>query len=1466
MKTEISKENDKFIEITQKAIKKFRESLLDISNRNNLINLNFNSRSNRVLRIIDELPDTIFEKLNSNIQLKLISLPVSSSDPKDENTPEFKKCFEEEKLVNEDYLKSIEELSGTEDGEIDESEGSFQKIKRQLKDEVRKKIGLKKIFSPLTMGINDYAKACGIVPNYENPKPKIETKHEKHTDNNLQTLFYPEDLEIKARAIFNETKRFLDEKGSNTLHLSFGCLQWFETKDTPRFAPLLLLQVKLVEKKTPSGAEYSIETTEGEIFTNLSLSKKLINDFNIKLPLLNENETIEDYFKKIETEVLKNKPDWELKRFITLAIHTYSKMSMYEELDPKLWEKNGKILGAQSVIKTLFTGSSNTDHANDIFDVDDPIINAKVPILIEETDSSQFSVLVDAMNGNNLAVQGPPGTGKSTTITNLIASFLFNKKKVLFIAEKKAALDVVYKKLKDKNLGDFVFKLSSTAEKKTAVIEEIKKRLDLRAPKIDPDLKIHQKEYEEQVLKIRNYGKILDRKYFDIKKSGYEILSYLSKYKYYFDKYPEYLQNNFIISDIINLSKDEFIKNLSQIDEIKNILSKINTNFKDISKHPWFGLIEEKNNPYEIKELRENLEKLGKVSQDTDIKINKFFSSIGEKFESNSINIKKVINVFSKAIENPDHKTSEIIINFKNIKDIELLEHFLKDLKKYDEFTNIKKRISNTVELGKKYNIPNLKKHLKNIKNSIFIWSFLFNSDYRESKNYFSSISKSVSFKKNDAIKVLKDLIGFVESEIEIQSEIKKIKNNYNDLKKLLNNNFNEEKTDLKFIQEIVDNFIFGASDNQILINKNILEIKKIKKLCLEMEKTIYEFEVIYEKFSPKINQKLFFNFGDDNIRFKNIPEKIALIDLKNEELLSEYIQLNYYKTNLNQNVQTLYDNFIKEKLDFKFFDYAYKFSVYNSLAKKLFETERELSNYLSISFDNEVKKLRQLDQKIFSNKKNLLIQNLCSIDVAEGVSRGKASDLTELSLIKREVDKKRAHVPFRQLMKRAGKALRDIKPCYMLSPISLSQVVSAEPEIFDVLIIDEASQMKIEDALGSILRAKQVIIVGDPMQLPPTNFFNASSELDTEDGYVEDDESILDLSLSKFQSRMLRWHYRSKHESLIDFSNVNFYNKNLIIPPSASDKFAIKNNYLENAVYTASITKKKNDKNSIKERGGVNVIEANKISDAVVNFMKNSVKQSNKKSCLVVTMNNSQRDLIDEEIRFKSSKTPEVNAYLASWENTMEPFVVKNLENVQGDERDYIFISTLFGPNKNGIPMQRFGPINHPKGHRRLNVLFTRAKEGVELFTSLTPNQIKEGGEKGRQIFKDYLEYARMQKIERGETTGKSTDSDFEDWVKEELETLGYQVVPQVGVSGFFIDLGIKHKDFKYGYLAGIECDGAAYHSSISARDNDIVRQKVLESQGWNIYRIWSTNWFDNPRAELKKVDAYLKTLIKNQ
>jgi len=1454
---ENKKPKDKFLELTQKAIKKFRDNLLDISNRNNLININFNPRFHKTLRIIDEIPDLIFQKLEKNLKLQLISLPPSSDNPKDEQTPEFKKIFEEEKLVNEKYLNSVEDLGEN----FDEENSESLKIIRKLKDHVRSKLKLPKLPSKLSMSVNDYAKAHGISPNFEVPKMR-DNKENKHQDNNLQTLFHPEDLERKCRAMIKDTKRILDEKGTNTLYVSFGCLEWLESNDTSRTAPLLLLQVKLSEEVTTKGPKYFIEGTEGDLFTNLPLSKKLQNDFKLVLPPLKEEQTVEQYFETIESNIIKNKPDWKLRRYVTLGIHTYSKMSMYEELDPKIWEKNGNILGDQEAIKSLFTGSSSGMSDGETYDIDEHQNYSKVPILIEETDSSQFSTIVDAMNGNNLAVQGPPGTGKSTTISNIISSFLFDKKKVLFVAEKKAALDAVYKKLAEKDLDKFVFRLSSTAEKKTSILEELDKRLEIDPPEIDEDYELNQSEYRVQVNKIRRYGKILDSEYFEIKKTGYEILTNVAKYKSFLDYFPKYFEEDPISKKAETLTNDNLISNLTKLTDIQNIISKINDKFKDIKNHPWFGLTEEKNNPYELKDLKKSLQKLDIKSKEFYEKLDNLFKNLNLSLQRDEKNASKILNIFIKAKEDISKEAVKLISNFDTIEKIQSFLNFKINLEKINEFKKIERSISKKVDLEEEYKKNELKKHLFTIENSVFLFSFLFNSSYRDSRNYFKYISKDKSFNKSHAITVLNELIKFLDLKNETENEIKKVKNN-KIVKELLKDQFKEENTDIQFVQDLVSIFIFDASNNQVLMNKNYHQIKTLKKDSNRLIEKLDDLKSIYSNFSEKIETIKFFNFENDNIVFKNISEKTKEIDLEDEETLSDYIQLNFYNNNLEEDLQKIYDSFISENLDFRYFDYSYKFLIYNSLARKLFEKERELSEYLSTSFETEVDKLRKLDKKIFNNQNKQLIENLSSINITQGVSRGRASDLTELSLIEREIDKKRAHIPFRQLMRRAGRAIRDMKPCYMLSPISLSQIVSPEPEIFDVLIIDEASQMKIEDALGSILRAKQVIIVGDPMQLPPTNFFNTSAQLDTEDGIVDDDESILDLALSKFSSRMLRWHYRSKHESLINFSNYHFYNNNLIIPPSSNDEFAIKNNYLKKAIYSAST--QNNNTDTIGQRGGVNIIEANEIADGVVNFMKDTIKNKKDKSCLVVTMNNSQRDLIDEEIRHRAMKVPEVNKYLSKWETTMEPFTVKNLENVQGDERDFIFVSTLFGPNKEGVTMQRFGPINHPKGHRRLNVLFTRAKEGLELYTSLTPSLVRDGGEKGREIFKNYLDYAVTKKIETGITTNKTTDSDFEDWVKEELEKLGYDVMPQVGVSGFFIDLGIKHKSFKYGYLAGVECDGAAYHSSVSARDNDITRQKVLESMGWNIYRIWSTNWFENPKKEIKKLDNYLKTLLKN-
>ena len=276
---------------------------------------------------------------------------------------------------------------------------------------------------------------------------------------------------------------------------------------------------------------------------------------------------------------------------------------------------------------------------------------------------------------------------------------------------------------------------------------------------------------------------------------------------------------------------------------------------------------------------------------------------------------------------------------------------------------------------------------------------------------------------------------------------------------------------------------------------------------------------------------------------------------------------------------------------------------------------------------------------------------------------------------------------------------------------------------------------------------------------------------------------------------------------------------------------------------------------------GGTNQIECEEICKGVVDHMTNKFD----KSCLVVTMNDAQRILIDEQLILLARNNTIVDEYISNWKDTMEPFAVKNLENVQGDERDFIFVSTLYGPNKDNVVMQRFGPINTPKGHRRLNVLFTRAKDGIELYTSLNSEDIKgtETSERGRAIFKNYIEYARDQKLDIGIESNRDSGSPFQDEVASMLEERGYEITQEIGVSGFFIDIGVKHKDYPYGYLAGIETDGATYHSSLCARDNDIVKQQVLENYGWNIYRIWSTDWWKNTDTEFQRLLSYLNGIM---
>ncbi|GIK49262.1 MAG: DUF4011 domain-containing protein [Hyphomonadaceae bacterium] len=458
------------------------------------------------------------------------------------------------------------------------------------------------------------------------------------------------------------------------------------------------------------------------------------------------------------------------------------------------------------------------------------------------------------------------------------------------------------------------------------------------------------------------------------------------------------------------------------------------------------------------------------------------------------------------------------------------------------------------------------------------------------------------------------------------------------------------------------------------------------------------------------------------------------------------------------------------------------------------------------------------------------------------GVRHGKVSEKTQMALIEHETAKTKAYIPVRNLVDRASQALLDLKPCWMMSPLAVAQYVPPHIQ-FDLCIIDEASQMPPEDALGAVLRSKQVLVVGDTNQLPPTSFFKKlidDGEDEEEEGEKVVEESILEMANAVFRpARQLRWHYRSKHGSLIAFSNNHIYDDNLIVFPSAEDRRE------DRGVALVRVNGR--------YRSSVNPEEAKAIVAAAIEFM---VKYP-ERSLGLVTVNQKQRDLILEELQTAVNLDERASAYIEKWaqhNQGLEEFFVKNLENVQGDERDAIFISTVYGPSEPGQPMhQRFGPITGVAGRRRLNVLFSRAKQQIVTFTSMDPTDIRvdEHGNAGAHMLRCWLEYSKTGVIEGGTATKREPDSEFEVFVMRQLTSMGVEVVPQVGVAGYFVDIGVRHPDWPHGFILGVECDGASYHSAPSARDRDRLRQSVLEGLGWRIHRIWSTDWFLDPSRE---------------
>ena len=535
----------------------------------------------------------------------------------------------------------------------------------------------------------------------------------------------------------------------------------------------------------------------------------------------------------------------------------------------------------------------------------------------------------------------------------------------------------------------------------------------------------------------------------------------------------------------------------------------------------------------------------------------------------------------------------------------------------------------------------------------------------------------------------------------------------------------------------------------------------------------------------------------------------------------------------------------------------AFSYRFYASIAKSIFQASPTLRQFSGERHNALRAEYARLDKQVVSMRgRHVANECLRHADPPRGQSGTRVSEKTEMRLLEHLMAQQRPRVPVRQILRRAGAAIQELMPCFMMGPQAVAQFLEPGYLSFDIIVMDEASQLRPEQAVSAIARGSQLVVVGDPKQLPPTSFF--SRGLGDEDDAlaqvaVADAESILDICISQFRPvRTLRWHYRSRHQSLIAFSNQRFYRGNLIVFPSPHENgtaLGVSYHHIADAVYDNQM----------------NVVEAQRVVDAAVDHILNRSGDS----LGIVTLNIKQRDLVAELLDERLRSLPEAHEFRENWAREGMGLFVKNLENVQGDERDCILISTTFGRVQGAaVVRQNFGPISRDGGWRRLNVLFTRARKAVAVYSSMQPEDIvsDNGTPEGTRALRSYLEFARDGVIRNEVETQLPPESDFEIAVIDVLRGKGYEVTPQLGVAGFRIDIAVKHPRARSSYLAAIECDGATYHSGVSVRDRDRIRQEILESLGWRgrIWRIWSTDWFRNPRGEAEKLYSFLDQLAK--
>ena len=1173
------------------------------------------------------------------------------------------------------------------------------------------------------------------------------------------------DLEDKdqkkgAIGVIKKAIENFEDYGIEVLRLISGFVSWESDVNNP-YAPLITYSISIENpSQSLKNIEISLTDVVPEINTALvlHLNKKCQADISIE-KLEEIQEEGEEVLVKTFLEMCPKEIGIKLKNGFAIKNLQYQQFPMVNDLLSSV-----EVFSSNTLVAALAGDEDSKqklrEHITEV-PVDKPDYTPpKNEFIVLDADSSQEWAINSALKGQNLVIEGPPGTGKSQTITNLISSFIAKEKSVLFVAEKRPAIDAVKKRIIKVGLQDCLLDLHSIKQIKSRPADPFVKELEnlSNVPKVDDYTN------ENNLIKSRNI--LVSRSESILKNVAPWNCSYLDIINYGFDN--EFAEHSYDleIKEINNLIPDNFDEIRSTLDEI----IKLSSEQLLVPSFPISGKIRNRslNSTSQIQELFKVIDTLEPLVKKTNTWILK---------QSDS---------YRKNVDTPQ-KILDLLSNFNQIKS------------------------NNVISLPTEESIipiESIKKILK-IQRRKFILrfcQFLFDKEYRSSlselKSLFLKGVKKDNFNIKDACKTLISKDFFIINKITIDS-LNIPDNLGNNIRKII-----KESRGLNL-------FINCPLNNNSYIDELKDQLDELNSLREKLPNSV--------KITKALNQ-------------------LEAIGLKRDCLIEQILE-------------DIIDGFSSKTI--------YQ-QIISSWANKVEEIVRIDQDALAISsrefLDETVETFRQSDATHIEQT-GKRIRRI----VAENAHKVRTYSPDALQILIQE-SKRRKKKSARKLFTEIPDLLKSLKPCWAMSPLVVSQLLPANEPFFDVVIFDEASQIEPEGAITSLVRAKQAIVAGDSKQLSPTKTSFFSQNLDEDIGFEEDKDEPFD-NVSETESlleavktalpavhgtKTLLWHYRSEDERLIAFSNrhKDLYRSRLITAPSVTEKSPFVYHQVEGDFKDIS--------------GKCPKAEIEKTVSLAIDHLKNNPNES----LGVIALGSTHAMCLDKEFKRQSE-----NLSLQLWPDNKpeEKFIIRHLENVQGDERDVIFLSTGYGPRKHDSLRLDFGPINMDKnlfGLRRLNVATTRSRKRLEVISTIDPYKYDDNelNKIGLKAFIQYLRFVKSGGEDMGDLVIEKTPMNpFEKDIYNTLVKEGIGLVPQYGVSGYRLDFAVQHPEEKGKFILAIEADGAAYHSTETARDRDRIRQSHLERLGWKFHRIWGPSWAKRKEEEIEKVLSVIDDAIKS-